>query len=141
MSPPSKNETFNPEGHSTFSAAYSHISRVPISPTSTLVSFAGQIGRDSSNYIPSTFAEQCSLAFENVDKCLAAVGGTKADIIQVRQYIVNLLNDGKGQDPERAKRYAEWMGGLKPPSTVLGITALAHKDLFYEIEIIAVVQN
>ncbi|KAF2790151.1 YjgF-like protein, partial [Melanomma pulvis-pyrius CBS 109.77] len=119
---------------------YSHISRIPISPNSTLVSFAGQIGRDSSNLnIPTTLAEQCTIAFANVDKCLEAVGAKKEDIIQVRQYIVNLLRDGQGQDPERAKRYAEWMGGLRPPSTVLGISALAHKDLLYEIEIICVV--
>lgn len=59
----------------------------------------------------------------------------------MRQYIVNLLNDGRGQDPSRAKLYVEWMGGLKPPSTVLGVNALAHKDLMYEIEVIAVVQN
>jgi len=59
----------------------------------------------------------------------------------VRQYVVNLLRDGQGQDSERAKRYAEWMGGLKPPSTLIGVQALAHKDLFYEIEVVCVVHD
>lgn len=141
----SNNETFNPAAHDTFSPTYSHISRIPISPTSTLVSFAGQVGHDSStNHIPTTLGEQCSLAFANVDKCLAAVGAKKSDIIQVRQYVVGLLKGGeggKGQDPERTKRYLEWMGEFRPPSTLLGVESLANEKLFYEIEIIAVVQS
>ena len=116
-----KNTCFNPPGHETFSPAYSHISSVPISATHNLVSFAGQIGRDSSNQeIPQSLAAQVSIALANVDKCLDAVNATKNDIVQVRQYIVNLLHDRDGevavQDPSRAKLYAEWMGGRKPPS-------------------------
>jgi enamine deaminase RidA (YjgF/YER057c/UK114 family) len=136
---------FNPAGHDTFSPTYSHISRIPISATSTLVSFAGQIGHDSAtNSIPATLGEQCSVAFANVDKCLAAVGGKKSDIIQVRQYVVGLLKGGeggKGQDPERAKRYLEWIGDLRPPSTLLGVESLANEKLLYEIEIIAIVEK
>lgn len=114
---------------------------MPIAPDVTIISIAGQIGYDSaSGTIPQTLAEQCSLAFENVDRCLKTVGARKEDIIQVRQYVVNLLRDGQGQDPERARLYAEWMGGIKPPSTLLGIQALAHKDLLYEIEIVCVVR-
>ncbi|KAF2702921.1 hypothetical protein K504DRAFT_393542, partial [Pleomassaria siparia CBS 279.74] len=82
---------------------------------------------------------QVSISFANVDKCLEAVGATKGDIIQVRQYIVNLMRDGQGPDPERARLYVEWMGGLKPPSTVLGVQALAVKELLYEIEVVCVV--
>ena len=138
----SQNETFNPPNHPTFSPTYSHISRLPISPTSTLVSFAGQVGHDpSTSTTGATLAEQCRIAFSNVDKCLAAAGARKEDIVQVRQYVVDLLRGGKGQDPERAKLYVEWMGGLKPPSTLLGIDALAAKELVYEIEVIAVVRS
>lgn len=142
MSAPSQNRTFNPPGHNTFAPTYSHISSISISPTSTLISIAGQVGHDSTtNTIPPTLAEQCTLAFANVDKCLAAAGAKKEDIVQVRQYVVNLLRDGEGQDIEGPRRYAEWMGGLKPPSTRLGVQTLAHKDLLYEIEVVCVVHK
>jgi enamine deaminase RidA (YjgF/YER057c/UK114 family) len=61
--------------------------------------------------------------------------------VQVRQYVVNLLRDGQGQDPERAKLYVEWMGESRPPSTVLGVQALVHRDLLYEIEIVCLVRE
>lgn len=133
---------FNPPDHDTFSPTYSHISQVPISSSHTLVTFAGQIGHDSTtNSIPATLGEQCSLAFSNVDKCLAAVGATKSDIIHVRHYVVDLLRGGAGQDPERARRYVAWMGEHRPPSTLLGVAALANEKLVYEIEIMCVVKS
>jgi enamine deaminase RidA (YjgF/YER057c/UK114 family) len=143
----SKVETLSPSGHPPFSPTYSHISRVALSPTTEQISFAGQVGAKvdptgkSPSHIPASLGDQCSLAFANVDTCLAEVGATKADIIQVRQYVVDLLRGGKGQDPERAKRYVQWMGDARPPSTLLGISALAHPDLVYEIEIVCVVHR
>ena len=138
----SQNECFNPSGHEPNVSTYSHISRVPISTTHSLISFAGQIGRDSTtNNIPPAFIDQVTLSYANVDKCLEAVGATKADIVQVRQYIVNLQRGGEGVDPEYRKKYAEWMGGVKPPSTVLGVESLAAKELLYEIEVVCVVRN
>lgn len=146
MSPKSSdNETFNPSGHNPFSPTYSHISRIPISATHSLVSIAGQIGHDSAtNTIPTTLGEQCTVAFANVDRCLAAAGAQKSDIIQVRQYVVGLLQrgqGGKGQDPERTRRYLEWIGDLRPPSTLLGVESLANEQLIYEIEVICVSKN
>ncbi|KPI41362.1 uncharacterized protein AB675_8026 [Cyphellophora attinorum] len=136
------NQTFNPSSHSPFSPTYSHISRIPLSSTHTLISVAGQVGHNpTTNTTGATLAEQCTIAFANVDKCLAAAGARKEDIVQVRQYVVDLLRGGKGQDPERARLYVEWMGGLKPPSTLLGVEALAREDLKYEIEVIAVVRS
>ncbi|EMD67038.1 hypothetical protein COCSADRAFT_33924 [Bipolaris sorokiniana ND90Pr] len=135
-------QNFNPEGQTTFSPTYSHVSRVPISSTTTFVSIAGQLGVDATTgSIPPTLSEQCQLAFTNVDRCLQAAGACKGDIVQVRQYVVNLLRDGQGQDPDRAKLYVEWMGELRPPSTVLGVQALVHRDLLYEIEIVCLVRE
>lgn len=55
--------------------------------------------------------------------------------------MVDLLQGGKGQDPERAKRYVKWMDGCKPPSTLLGVESLASEKLVYEIEVVAVVSG
>ena len=128
---------FNPPGHPPFKPHYSHISKVPISDSAEIVSFAGQIGRNWSGGIPSTLVEQVKVALENVDLCLKAARVTKKDIIQVRQYIVDL----HPLDPGRAKLYAEWMSDYKPPSTVLGVQSLADEKLKYEIEVIAILRK
>ena len=142
MPTPAQLSNFNPEGQTTFSPTYSHISRVPITSNATLISIAGQLGVDATTgSIPPTLSKQCQLALANADQYLQAAGACKGDIIQVRQYVVNLLRDGQGQDPERAKLYVEWMGDVRPPSTVLGVQALVHRDLLYEIEIICLVQE
>ena len=140
--PQSENQCFNPPNHSPAVPTYSHISRIPISPTHTLCSFAGQIGRDSSSQTtPPGLASQVKIALANVDKCLDAVGATKADIVQVRQYIVNLLRGGEGVDPEYRGLYRDWMMGFTPPSTVLGVESLAAGEFLYEIEVVCVVRN
>lgn len=131
------NETFNPPDLPTFTPAYSHISRVPISSEADLISFAGQIGRNSTGEIPPTLEGQVRIALANVDLCLQAVGATKKDIVQVRQYVVNL----HPLDPIRSKLYIQWMGGNRPPSTVVGVQSLADERLLYEIEVISVVRK
>ena len=132
------NETFNPPNHPPFAPTYSHISRVPISDSATLISFAGQVGADSSTGdIPPTLGEQVKVALANVDTCLTAAGATKKDIVQVRQYVVNL----HPVDSIRGKLYSEWMDGIKPPSTLVGVQSLASEKLLYEIEVVAVVRK
>lgn len=56
----------------------------------------------------------------------------------MRQYVVNLLEQDYAK---RAELYMKFMGGHTPPSTLIGVQALATKDLLYEIEIMAVVSE
>jgi enamine deaminase RidA (YjgF/YER057c/UK114 family) len=130
---------FSPEGHAPFRPTYSHISITTLQPTTKLISIAGQIGHDSTtDNIPSSFADQVELALRNVQKCLDAAGAKKTDIVSVRQYVVNLLE----QDAvKRGEIYEKFMDGHKPPSTLLGVQALAAKDLLYEIEVMAVINE
>jgi enamine deaminase RidA (YjgF/YER057c/UK114 family) len=134
----SSNQIYNPPNHPPFAPTYSHIARVPISSEAELITFAGQVGADSTTgEIPSTLGEQVKIALANVDTCLKAAGATKKDIIQVRHYVVNL----HPVDSARAKYYSEWMEGNKPPSTLVGVQSLAAKELLYEIEVVAVVRK
>ena len=117
---------------------YSHVQKTPISATSTLVSIAGQVGvpPDSAS-AASTFAEQVEIALENLRKCLDAAGATPEDIIKVTQYVVNM--DPK--DESRRVAYTNFMGDHRPPSTLVGVAALALPDLLYEIEAMAIVHQ
>lgn len=120
--------------------SYSHICSTTLIGGSKLLTFAGQIGvkTDSPNREPApTFREQVTIALENVSKCLAAAGATTKDIVSVKQYIVNLLPI----DPCRRELYEEWIGDHRPPSTIMGVVALADETLLYEIEVMAVVHG
>lgn len=135
----SKPQYSNPPDHPPFAPTYSHISRVPLSSTTTLISLAGQVGYDAnSKVIPPNLPNQVTIALYNVDRCLAAAGATKEDIVQVRQYVVKLHDPF---DPKRAAVYSKWIGDAKPPSTLIGVESLASKELLYEIEVMAVVHN
>lgn len=117
---------------------YSHVQTVPISPTATLITIAGQIGVDpSTNSVPDTFAEQVTVALANLGRCLSAAGATPADIIKVQHFVVNL----DPEDTSRADAYVKFMGGHRPPSTLLGVAALATPNLLYEVEAMAIVQK
>jgi enamine deaminase RidA (YjgF/YER057c/UK114 family) len=132
-------KVFNPEDHAPFRPTYSHISVTTLEPTTKLVSFAGQIGHDSTtDKIPPAFIDQVDLALQNVQKCLDAVGAKKTDIVSVRQYVVDLLEQ---DSVKRGEVYEKFMDGYKPPSTLIGVQALAAKGVLYEIEVLAVVRE
>jgi enamine deaminase RidA (YjgF/YER057c/UK114 family) len=129
-------QILNPPNHPPFSPTYSHICSVPISNSSRLVSFAGQVGHDpKTGKTPETLAGQIEVALDNVDRCLAAAGAKKEDIISVRHFVVNL----QPIDPAIAQLLSTWIGEHKPPSTLLGVQCLATPELLYEIEVMAVV--
>ena len=117
---------------------YSHVSSSPLSPTTTLISIAGQIGIDpTTKTVPPTFAEQVQVALANLGRCLEAVGATPADIIKVTHFVVNL----DPNDRSRAEAYIKFIGDHRPPSTLLGVAKLADDELLYEIEAMAVVHK
>lgn len=146
MSPSSKVEIFNPQGHPSSARSYSHVSTIPISSTKKLVSLAGQTGTD-----PSTTAEnapplrdQVRIALANVDKCLAAVGATKKEIVSHREYVVKLTSLSKADFEAREEAFMEWWrstegDALPPPDTLIGVDSLWSKETLYEAEFVCVV--
>jgi enamine deaminase RidA (YjgF/YER057c/UK114 family) len=130
---------FSPDDLAPFHPSYSHICSTPLLPTARLVTFAGQIGLDSTTRsVPTSFREQVELALANLQKCLDAAGVKKTDIVHVKHFIVNILDRDYN---DRVEPYMKFMDGYAPPSTLLGVQALATKDLLYEIEVMAVVQG
>ncbi|KAI7509181.1 hypothetical protein KC347_g5453 [Hortaea werneckii] len=142
--PSSQIHIFNPEGHPPQVPSYSHISSIPISSTHRLVSLAGQVGvpptTTASDHIPS-FPDQVRAALANVDKCLAAAGVTKRDIVSNRQYVVKLQSRSSEDFDARERIFCQWWrstegeGSLPPPDTYIGVDSLANPSVLYEIEI------
>lgn len=142
----SKVKIFNPEGHPSSAPSYSHISTIPISSTKKLVCFAGQTGTDHNTTpenAPSLY-EQVQIAHKNVDKCLAAVGATKKDIVMNKQYVVKLASLSKEDFDARERAFLEWWKetegeALPPPDTLCGVDSLWSKETLFEVEMMCVV--
>lgn len=150
MSTPALNvHIFNPEGHPSAVPSYSHISVVPISETTKLVSFAGQ------TYLPSDAADspehtplstQVTLALQHVDTCMAAAGVTKKDIVSNRQYVVRMMELSDEDFDAREDAFLKWWRStegdrLPPPDTLIGVHSLAGKDILYEVEVTCIAKR
>lgn len=134
MSSKSLPQTFNPPDVASPKPTYSHVSVFSLGRTK-IITVAGQIGTFPDGTVPPTFAAQVSCALPNVKKCLAAAGATPRDIIKATHYIVNY----DPADRKRSELYLEFMGGHKPPGTLVPVERLGAPELLFEIEVMAVV--
>jgi enamine deaminase RidA (YjgF/YER057c/UK114 family) len=104
------------------------------------VYISGQTAWDAQGQIigGTDLAQQARQALRNVQAAVEAVGGTLADVVALRIYIVNYR-------PEQA----DVVGGAlreffpkekRPASTWIGVSALAVPDFLIEIEATAVLE-
>jgi 2-iminobutanoate/2-iminopropanoate deaminase len=80
--------------------------------------------------------QQARQAFANLRSVVESAGGTLADVVSVRIYIVDYR-------PEKAKPVGRafrdfFTGDLKPASTWIGVAALADPGFLIEVEATAV---
>lgn len=115
--------------------------QVAVAEGSRLVFIAGQIarGEDGNTVGVDDLAAQTAHALQNVASAVAGAGGTFADIVRLTIYVVDLTPEKRAAFREGATRAAQ-LGGfdLALPMTLLGVTALAERDLLIEIEATAV---
>jgi len=105
------------------------------------VYISGQTAWDANKRIVggADLGEQARQALRNVRTAVEAVGGTMADVVSLRIYVVNY----KPEDAESVgEALREFFPAEAPPaSTWLGVTSLAVRDFLIEIEAIAVVES
>ena len=85
----------------------------------------------------SDFGAQTMMAFRNVKIAIEAAGGTMADVVSLRSYIVDY-------EPEKAvainRALREFFpGNSKPATTWIGVACLADPGFLIEVEAIAVI--
>lgn len=103
-----------------------------------LLFLSGQTAWDAQKQIVGSndLGEQTRQALRNVQLGVEAAGGTLADVVSLRLYIVNPQPGDTGPVGEALR---EFFPADKPPaSTWLGVTSLAVPDFLIEIEAIAV---
>jgi enamine deaminase RidA (YjgF/YER057c/UK114 family) len=99
---------------------------------------SGQTAWDSQKHLigGADLEKQARQAFANVRTVVEAAGGTLADVVSLRIYVVDYR-------PEKAapvgRAFRDFIGGeVKPASTWVGVAALADPGFLIEVEATAV---
>ena len=124
------NKQYNPGTIAPSVSAYSHAVEVPAGARTLHVS--GQIGVRPDGSVAEGIDAQIDQAWKNLVAILADAGMGVADIVRTTTYVTS-------PDHVAATRRirAEYLGELKPASTLLVIAALARPDYLFELEAVA----
>ena len=104
------------------------------------VYLSGQTAWDTNKHIVggNDLGAQTRQALRNVQLAVEAAGGTLADVVSLRLYVVNPQPGDLGPVGEALR---ESFPADKPPaSTWLGVASLARPEFLIEIEAIAVIE-
>ena len=130
-------EYINPD--SLFPSLQSGFSQIVVAQGSRTVYISGQTAWNAEKQIVGgNLAEQARQAFANLRTAVEEAGGTLADVVALRIYVVNY----KPEDAESvgSALRAYFPEDSRPTSTWIGVSSLAVADFLIEIEAIAVLE-
>jgi enamine deaminase RidA (YjgF/YER057c/UK114 family) len=110
---------------------YSHTAVVPAG--TELVFIAGQVGMRADGSVPTAFADQAEVTFQNLRACLAAHGLGVEAVVKLSAFVV----PGHDLQVLRAARERHF-GTHRPASTTICVPQLVSPAFLLEIEAIAV---
>jgi enamine deaminase RidA (YjgF/YER057c/UK114 family) len=101
------------------------------------VAVSGSTGRDIDGHlVPGGAYAQTRQAIENLQTALAAVGGSLADVIRTRVFIVDMT-----EWEAVARAHCEAFALHPPASSLIGVNALFEPDVLVEIEADAIIAD
>jgi len=125
-------QRWNPETVAAPASSYSMVARAP--QGATIVQLAGQVGITPEGDLEEGAEAQALAAFSNIERLLAAVGATPADLLHLRTYVVG-REALAGFRSAREATYARWFGVDPPPThTLLVVAGLSGEDMLVEVE-------
>ncbi|SHF36619.1 RidA family protein [Streptoalloteichus hindustanus] len=128
----------NPEGLSKIDV----YRQVSVATGSKLVFVAGQVAWDAEGRTvgEGDLAAQVEQCYLNVHTALAEVGGSFDDVAKLTVHVVDWTPDKMPLFLEGRARACAKLGVTPvPPSTLVGVAALAEPDLLVEVEATAVI--
>jgi enamine deaminase RidA (YjgF/YER057c/UK114 family) len=75
-------------------------------------------------------------AFLNIQRALVKAGGAMKDVVRTRIYVTDI---SRWQEVGRAHR--EFLGAVRPATTMVEVSALIDPDMLVEIEVEAIVED
>ncbi len=130
-------ETLNPP--ELFPSRQYGFSQIVATQGGKTIYFSGQVAWNEKQEIvgPGDLRQQVWQSLKNVDTAVQAAGGTLADIVSMRIYIVA---DKLSESQAISEGLRTFFPGTNPPtSTWIGVQALANESFLIEIEPIAVI--
>ncbi len=125
-----QNRAFYPETMHPPLGVYAHGVEAPENAKLTFV--AGQVGIDADGNVPSDFAGQAELAWQNCMTVLEHNRLRMSDVVKITHFIT---------DPANVPAYGaireKYLGKQRPASTLLIVAGLARPDFLVEIEMTA----
>ena len=110
-----------------------------VQPEGRVIHFTGQVAWDENEQIvgKGDVAEQTRQCFRNIERILAAAGGTLDDLVAVTTYYTD-----RSQLPLIQQVRAEFLDADNAPtSTSIMVAGLGHEDFLVELAPIAVVPD
>ena len=103
----------------------------------TEVHLAGLVAWNTDNETvgKDDMAAQVAQILDNVDKCLAAAGATKADVVRINTF----TTDVQRYIAEGAPVLVAYFGDTKPVSTTVEVSKLVSPEWLVEIEVTAAI--
>ncbi|MFD6400965.1 Rid family hydrolase [Nocardia sp. NPDC060249] len=107
------------------------------------VDISGQGGWNDDITFPESLEEEIVQAFENVERTLATVGATWADVIAVDSFHIPAVEDTIGDAHNRVmvEQFRKRMGERAPIWTQIGVAALGAPGMRVEIRVTALVNQ
>ena len=95
------------------------------------VHVSGTLGSGPGGAPPAGAYEQSVAAFGRIGEALAALGASFADVVRTRMYVVDLDQHHEGV----GRAHREFLGGVRPASSMVGVAALIAPEYVVEIEV------
>lgn len=111
---------------------YSHLTSVP--EGKQLVFIAGQVGNDTDGSLAESAEEQTVLALRNIERLLASMGATPADLVRLLTFVSG-TESIPGFVAGRDRVFAEWFPeGDYPGHSLAVVAALIKPEIHIELE-------
>ena len=130
--------SLNPD--SLFNSLQFGFSQIVVAQGSRMVYFSGQVAWDERQNIigANDLRAQVWQSLRNVETAVTTAGGTLADIVALRIYIVHDWMDRTAPVSEGLKAF--FPGGHPPATTWIGVKSLARPEFLIEVEGTAVLE-
>lgn len=127
----------NPENFTKTVGAYSQGLKVDIGDKA-MVFVSGQLAMDMDGnpVAPGDIGAQTRLIFENLKRILAEAGATLEDVVKVQIFVTDIT-----KFPQVSAVRNEYLGAIKPVSTLLEISRTIKEGCDIEIEVTAIMDN